>query len=175
MSASRNRNLFDTAHRCFERYVSAEPHHHVAFALWALHAHLYHRFEYTPRLALLSPTPNAGRTTVLRVLKELVPKPEFALDPTAAGLHRLISAELELQTLLIDEVDNVRMAHNLIAVLNAGHQKGGMVPRATGGPGGGEMKWPVFAPVALAGIGTLPPALISRSIIVRMYRAERGK
>jgi hypothetical protein len=83
-------NLFDAAHRSFQQYVAAEPHHHMVFALWALHAHVYQKFEYTPRLALLSPVPHSGKTTVLRVLRTLVPGPELLIDPTAATLFRLL-------------------------------------------------------------------------------------
>jgi hypothetical protein len=160
-------NLFDAAHHCFQRYVVAEPHDHVVFALWALHAHVYQQFEYTPRLALQSPVPHAGKTTVLRVLRALVPDPELLIDPTPATLFRMMGDPHK--TFLLDEADNVRIERQLLAILNHGHQKGGTVPRVMQGE---VVKWPVFAPVTLAGIGTLPPALISRSIVVHMHRAE---
>jgi hypothetical protein len=68
-------NLFDSVHHVFQRCVQTEPHNHVVFALWALHAHVYRKFEYTPRLSLQSPTPDAGKTTVLRILRHLTPRP----------------------------------------------------------------------------------------------------
>jgi hypothetical protein len=120
------KNLFDDVHFSFQQYVAAEPHHHVTFALWALHTHAYQKFEYTPRLALQSPAPNSGKTTVLRVLRLLTPEQEFLIDPTAATLFRLMSQD---KTLLLDEMDNVRIERNLLAILNHGHQKGGTVPR----------------------------------------------
>jgi hypothetical protein len=161
-------NLFDAVHRSFQQHVAAEPHHHVACALWALHTHVYQKFEYTPRLSLQSPTPESGKSEVLKLLSLLTPSPELLVDPTAATLFRLASGD---NTLLLDEIDNLRIERSTLAILNKGHEKGGTVPRTIKGE---VVKWPVFAPVAFAGIGTLPPTLTSRSIVIQMYRAEPG-
>jgi hypothetical protein len=159
-------NLFDSVHHIFQRYVQTEPHNHVVFALWALHTHVYRQFDTTPRLSLQSPTPNTGKTTVLRILRQLTSRPEFLIDPTAATLFRLTAEDT---TLLLDEMDNTKIDRGLLGILNHGHQKGGTVPRVIKNQ---VVRWPVFTPVALASIGPLPPVLISRSIVVQMVRAQ---
>jgi hypothetical protein len=114
-------NLFDTVHNCFKRYVAIEPHNHIAFALWALYAHVYDKFEYTPRLALLSPVQEVGKSKTFGVLRLLVPKPEYLIDPSIAALFRIVSNS----TLLLDEIDNVKMERSLKAILNQDTRKVG--------------------------------------------------
>ena len=59
------------------------------------------------------------------------------------------------------------------AILNNGHEVGGFVPRT--GKEGEVIKYPVYGPLALAGIGRLPVTLMSRSIIVPMHRSNDQK
>jgi hypothetical protein len=56
------------------------------------------------------------------------------------------------------------------AVVNNGQEVGGFVPRT--GKEGEVIKYPVYGPLALAGIGRLPVTLMSRSIIVPMHRSN---
>ena len=55
------------------------------------------------------------------------------------------------------------------AILNAGHKAGGTVPRTILGE---VVKYPVYAPVALAAIGTLPETIMSRALVIHMHRAD---
>ncbi len=146
----------------------------VAVALWAAHAHAVTAFDSTPRLALLSPEPGSGKTRTLEMLELLVPEPMPALSASPAAVFRTIEAEQP--TLLLDEVDAVfrrrgsdDSAEDLRALLNAGHRKGAAIPRCVG-PSHEVRRFPVFAAVALAGLGDLPDTLMSRSVIVRMRR-----
>lgn len=77
-------------------------------------------------------------------------------------------------TFLLDEFDNLELAAKAVmrAVLNAGHRRGGSVSRMMQGA---PMKYTVFAPVALAGIGSLPLPLMSRSIVIRMRRHDGSR
>jgi hypothetical protein len=59
------------------------------------------------------------------------------------------------------------------AILNNGHEVGGFVPRT--GENGKVIKYPVYGPLALAGIGRLPVTLMSRSIVIPMYRSDKQK
>src|SRR5207248_9372896 len=54
-------------------------------------------------------------------------------------------------------------------MLNAGYRRGGAVARV-GGRRKSVERLPVFAPVALAGIGALPDTVQDRSIIIRLKR-----
>jgi hypothetical protein len=163
-------NLFNKVHNIFQRHVVAQPHDHVAFTLWTLHTHVFTRFGYTPRLMLLSPVENCGKTTVLTLLFGLTNLPRLTADTTPAALFRSMHLG---STLLIDEADNLHIQRNatLRAILNGGHQVGQTVERVILG----EVKtFHLFTPVAIAAIGDLPPPLMSRAIVVRMNRAEPG-
>jgi hypothetical protein len=55
-----------------QEYVQLKEHEYIAVALWILHTHVYDRFTVTPRLALRSPVPGCGKTTLLDVIARLV-------------------------------------------------------------------------------------------------------
>jgi hypothetical protein len=152
----------------------------VAVTLWAAHTHTVLSFDSSPRLALLSPEPGSGKTRTLEVLELLTPRPLHALSASPAAIFRTL--EVEQTTLLMDEVDAIfgrrrgadDGAEDLRALLNAGHRKGATIPRCVG-PRHDVMKFPVYAAVALAGLGDLPDTLMSRCVIVRMRRRAPGE
>ena len=151
----------------------------TAVTLWAAHTHLAEHFYTTPRLALLSPEPASGKTRVLEVLELLVPTPMFSLNASPAAVFRMLS-DKPIQ-LLFDEVDAIwRKAgkddsnEDLRALLNAGYKRGATIPRCVG-PQHEVKSFPVFCPVALAGLGELPDTVMSRSVIIRMRRRAPGE
>jgi hypothetical protein len=151
-----------------------------AATLWAAHAHMISVFESTPRLAVLSPEPGSGKTRVLEVLELLVPDPVPVLNASPAAIFRLIAQSRP--TLLFDEVDAVfgrtgkgdDGSEDLRGLLNAGHRRSATIPRCVG-PTHAVEHFPVYAPVALAGLGDLPDTLMSRSVIIRMRRRAPGE
>jgi hypothetical protein len=102
---------------------------------------------------------------VLNILNSMVSNIEKLIDPTTASTFRLAGSH----TLLLDEVDNMSIMKSMKAILNNGHEVGGSVPRTD--KDGEVIKYPVYGPLALAGIGRLPVTLMSRSIIVPMHRS----
>ncbi len=168
-SAQRDTNIFDQVCGCFSRHIDAKPHHIIGLSLWALHTHVYRQHDKSPRLAIMSPIPNCGKSTVLNILNSMVSNPERLIDPTIATTFRLAGSH----TLLLDEVDNMSIMKSMKAILNNGHEVGGFVPRT--GKDGEVIKYPVYGPLALAGIGRLPVTLMSRSIIVPMHRSNAQK
>ena len=151
----------------FARYVDvgSKPHYLVGMALWALHTHVYNRYNRSPRLAILSPVPNCGKSTVLDILGAMVWNPERLADPTVASTFRLAGNH----TLLMDEVDNLSIVKSMKTILNDGHSIGGHVTRT--GKDGEVLSYPVYGPVALAGIGKLPVGLMTRSLVIRLHRS----
>jgi hypothetical protein len=152
----------------FAKYVDAKPHYLVGIALWALHTHIYNQYNKSPRLAILSPVPNCGKSTVLDILGAMVWNSKRMIDPTVATTFRLASRH----TLLIDEVDNMSIIKNMRSILNDGHSVGGSVTRT--GKDGEVISYPVYGPVALAGIGRLPATLMSRSLVIRLHRSTKA-
>jgi hypothetical protein len=116
------------------------------------------------------------KTRALEITELLVPSPVLAVNVSPACLIRRIGAE-EGVTVLFDEVDTVfgpRTKENnedVRALLNAGYRRGVVVGRCVmHGSIAIPEELPAFAPVALAGLGTLPDTVLSRSIVVRMQR-----
>jgi hypothetical protein len=152
----------------FARHIDAEPHYLVGIALWALHTHIYNQYSKSPRLAILSPVPNCGKSTVLDALHATAWNSKRMIEFSVASTFRLASNH----TLLLDEVDNMSIIKGMRAILNDGHSVGGFVTRA--GKDGEVISYPVYGPVALAGIGKLPATLISRSLVIRMHRSIKA-
>lgn len=168
-------NVFDDVHAFLTRFVIfPSPEAADAVTLWVAHAHALDAFDSTPRLAFLSPEPGSGKTRAEENLELLVPAPMHALNASTAAVFR--SIEGERPTLLFDEVDAIFGRHgkddgaeDLRGLLNAGHRRGASIPRCVG-KSQEVVRFPVFAAVALAGLGDLPDTLMSRSVIIRMRR-----
>jgi Protein of unknown function (DUF3631) len=158
-------NILDQVCGAFARHIDAKPHHITGTALWALHTHIYRRYNKSPRLTIISPVHNCGKSSVLNILNSMVWNPEKLVDPTVASTFRLAGDH----TLLLDEVDNLSIIKSMRAILNNGHEVGGFVPRA--GKDGKVITYPVYGPLALASIGRLPVTLMSRSLIIPMHRS----
>jgi hypothetical protein len=165
-----------------KKYVVMSDHQLLTVALWIMQAHAFYIAEHTPRLQIRSPTPRCGKTTVLKVIKPMVPKPLGTENITTAALFRVI--EKFQPTLLIDEADSfLKRAdgsdnEELRGILNAGHGRDGAVIRTVGD--GHEVRgFKVFAPIAYAwlvrrGKGKhVSETLEDRSITIELRRRKR--
>jgi hypothetical protein len=165
-------NSLDLVRYCLEDYVALQPHEYVAVTLWVHHAHVFERFMITPRLLLMSPVRGCGKTTLLDLIGQLVPRPSRSDNATPAALYRWIDATRSI--LLLDEVDNLGLTLRtngvLRSVLNSGHRRGGGIDRVIKDV---VKRYATFAPVALAAIGMVPLPLAHRSIAIHMARASR--
>lgn len=167
--------LLDETSDFISRFIAfPDDHCLTAVTLWAAHCHLIESFYTTPRLALLSPEAGSGKTRVLEVLEPLVPNPMMSLSASPAAVFRTL-ADRQI-TLLFDECDTIFTKRgkddnneDLRALLNAGYRRGARIPRCVG-PKHEVVEFPVFCTTALAGIGTLPDTILSRSIIIKMRR-----
>jgi hypothetical protein len=150
------------------RYMVMEPGAALCAALWALLTHCFQTFGITPRLAITSPRPQCGKTTLLDLLQRLVVRPLLAANVSAASVYRVV--EVALPTLLIDEADTFLSTNDeLRGVLNSGHRRGGAVIRVVGD----DMEprqFSTFAPAAIAMIGHLPGTLADRSVSITLKR-----
>jgi hypothetical protein len=160
---------FETVRGMLEKYVMLEPHEYVAVTLWIIHTHVYDRFMVKPRLLLTSPVRNCGKTTLLDVISRLVARAEKTDSITAPAIMHIVHQAK--RTLLLDEADNLEMSVKAVlrAVLNSGYRKGGTRTLMVKGM---PQRFNVFAPIALASIGSLPLPLMSRSHVIRMRRHD---
>lgn len=159
------------------RFVAYPSHHaKVAHTVWVAHTHLMHVWDTTPRIAFLSTEPGSGKSRALEVTEVLTPNPLLAVSATPAYLIRRIADEEALPTILFDEVDTIWGSkapgnEELRALLNSGYRRGASAGRCVAK--GKEIvaeDFPTYCAVALAGIGSLPDTILTRSVIVRMRR-----
>lgn len=166
--------LLDQVGATFDRHVvfpSQEA--RDAACLWVLHAHVYEAFDTTPRLSVRSTQPGSGKSVVLEIVEHLSPRGFNSVLLTPGVLWRIM--EHEKPTLILDEADTIfgksgsSSSHSeLRGVINAGHKKGGTVPRCKGSD---DVKpFNVFGPVAMAGLGRLPETIATRSVEIVMKR-----
>lgn len=162
----------------FVSRFSAFPNEHCAptLALWYAHTHIADRLYVTPRLILDSAEPGSGKTRVLEVGQYLVARPEMTISITPAAVFRML---LEGPvTLLFDEIDavfNPKTGGNnedLRALLNAGYKRTATVARCVGDAKSMNVtRFPVYAPVALAGIaGGMPATITTRAVTIHMRK-----
>ena len=158
----------------FARHVVLPPGAADAAALWTLFTHAHDCFAISPLLAITSPTPECGKTTLLTVLGALVPKALPTSNVTMAALFRAV--ERWGPTLLIDEGDTfLRDRDELRGVLNSGHNRGAAFVLRTVGDDHEPRQFRTWAAKAVALIGKLPPALASRAIHMELRRMAPGE
>lgn len=172
-------NEVEAFHRRFNIFPTEAA--YVAVALWDAHAHLLDCFDSTPRIAFLSPEPGSGKSRALEIVETLVPHPMVAVNASAAALFRAVSGGEGRPTILFDEIDTVfgpKAGDNeeLRGFLNAGHRRSGVTYRCVGDGGNQTVQaFPSYACVAVAGLGSLPETILTRSVIIRMRRRARNE
>jgi hypothetical protein len=126
----------------------------------------------TPRLFLTSPVRGCGKSLALDVLDRLDARSYLTDNITAAAVYDTVDSQQ--CSLLMDEFDNQEIAAKAAfrAVLNAGYRKGRKITR---GVGKHRREYNVFAPIAIAAIGKLPLPLMSRCIVIHMWRHDSLK
>ena len=122
------RSVLDEVVRISKRYVAAPDTHFDTLALWSVHAHLLHREELgvdvTPRLAFQSPEEDSGKSTFLKIVRLLVPRPKGVGSLTGSSLFRAIAARKV--TPLVDEADYIFHSNanpDLLAIFNSSNER----------------------------------------------------
>lgn len=148
-------------------------------ATWALGTWVYRAFRIFPYLSIRSPERRCGKTRLLALLGRVTfnASPLTAV-PTEAQLYR--EAAMTGGTQLYDEVETLRGDRErfdaLIAVLNVGFERGGVVSRQEKrGERFVAVRYEVYAPRAMAGIAGLKDTLENRSLPVFMARRRRDE
>ena len=148
----------------------------LLLAVWTLGTYVYRVFRVFPYLALRSPDKRCGKSRVLDLLSLLAfnASPRVT-NPTEAQIFRAPSRNGG--TLLLDEIEALGKADKdnyagLLAVLNSGFERGGIVTRLRKSSDGGfpEETFETYCPRAIAGIHRTPETLEDRSAIIGMQR-----
>lgn len=171
--------LLSEVYEFLGRFVAYPSEHaHVAHALWIIHTHLMDAWDSTPRLAFLSAEPASGKTRAIEVTSLLVPNVVVAAQASQSYLFRRISDPKGRPTILYDEIDTVfgpksKGNEETRAVLNAGHRRNAYVCRSVKkNEAFKPEQMPSYCAVALAGLGSLPETILTRSIVIRMQRRK---
>ncbi|MFG2117830.1 DUF3631 domain-containing protein [Streptomyces sp. NPDC048710] len=149
---------------------------YVAVTLWDAHAHLIDAFDGTARLAFLSPEPGSGKSRALEIVETLTPRAATTVNASANALFRLVEADDGTPTLLFDEIDTVfgpKAGGNeeVRGFLNSGYRRGAKSLRCVGDGSNQSTEWfSSFCAVAMAGLGSLPDTVLTRSVIIRMRK-----
>ncbi len=104
-----------------------------------------------------------------------------AVNASAAALFRSVSGAEGRPTILFDEIDTVfgpKAGDNeeLRGFINAGHRRSGVTYRCIGDGGNQTVQaFPSYCGVAVAGLGSLPDTILTRSVIIRMRRRARNE
>jgi putative DNA primase/helicase len=164
----------------FGRHVILPAQGTLTAAFWTGHAHTVEATSISPRLAVTSPFPESGKSTLMKVLRHLVPRPLHLVTLTGPTLFRVI--ELWHPSMLLDECNNWLFdgppgagdgtKGDLQALIDAGHERGVIVPRLMpSGNGAWEPHgFDIFGPLVLALIGRLPEQIASRAIEIACTR-----
>jgi hypothetical protein len=156
--------------RLIEEYFWVRPEEYLTIVLWSLHTYVFRQFHHTPRLLLISPIEDCGKTTVLKVIEQLAHEPKRYGSVTAATIYHQLEHTPGI-TLEIDEADNLDLFNDrkMRQIFNYGHEThGANIGRFISGR---SQDYNVSAPLALATIRELLRPLMSRSIVINMHRS----
>lgn len=151
--------------------------HYWALTLWIAFCYSIPEFDFAPRLCFWSPEKRCGKSLALEVVSHLLPNPLVTSSISSASLFRILDRD-KTKVILIDESDTVfgnrgdkEKAEALRQLLNASFKRGQSVLRCEGN-NFEPKEFQIFAPIALAGIGTtaIPETVADRAIMVEMRR-----
>ncbi len=152
----------------------------LLLAIWTLGTYLYRVFEYYAYLVLRSPQKRCGKSRVEDLLSLVAfNASNRETRPTEASIFR--GPSKNAGTLILDEIEMLGNKDQdtyggLLAVLNAGFQRGGDVTRMEKhGEKFVDVKYPTYAPRVLAGIKKLAETLEDRSITIIMQRKRKDQ
>lgn len=164
--------LLDAIKEIFERYIVLPPHTAAAITLWVMHTWTIDAADISPILALISPEPRCGKTTVLKILNRLTRRAALASNISTPALFRYIEAEQP--TLLIDEADSfLKENEEMRGVLNSGHSREAAYVIRCEGEDMTPKKFSTWGAKAIAAIKKLPATLTDRSVTAHMRRKMR--
>ena len=172
------KDLLNSLVALLKRFLILPPYAAEAIALYIVHTYALDASRHAPRLALISPEMECGKTTTIELIKCLAYRPIAASNISPAAIYRVI--DMIAPTLMLDELDRFLGrananpgAEEIIGILNSGHARGAHVIR-TASNDHEPRKFRTFASIVFASIRALPETWASRSIIIPMRRKKGG-
>jgi Protein of unknown function (DUF3631) len=145
-----------------------------AVALWIVFTHAFDAAAVAPKLWIKSAEKRSGKSRLLELLAILVRRALVASYMTPAVIFRLIEARKP--TLLLDEFDTfIHGDERLRGLLDAGFDKAHSSIWICVGDDREPTEFSVWAPMAFAGIGSIPDTVADRSIRIELERKARER
>jgi putative DNA primase/helicase len=167
-------DVLDEMHATVRRYIICPDFAAHIAVLWAAHTHVYERCTYTPRLIVTAPAEECAKSRLLKVIKDMTPRPMWTENPSIATFYRL--ADEHRLTFYLSEVDEYPPPVLVIVRdVNGGCEPDGGALRCVGDAH--EVRFfSTFVPVAFDGINLvhsqkLPRTSVGRSHVIEMQRA----
>ena len=152
-----------------ERHCVISGHAAEAVALWVAMTFVMEHVTIAPRLMIISPEKRCGKTTLLDLIHEAVPRPLTASGITPAAVFRAIEAAHP--TLLMDEADTfIRESGEWKGLLNSGHRRNTAILIRAVGRDHEPRSFSTWAAIAFALVGKLHDMIMDRSVVIEMRR-----
>ena len=162
---------------CINTHIVAKPHEVLVIALWFMMTWVHDAAHWSVYLVATAPDIYCGKTTlVIDISSRLLPKPApMGGKLTEATLFRLTDAEKP--TVLLDNADELfKRNKDVTDLFLIGYTRGVPVRRnAKIGREWVPVEYDVFCPKMVSLLGKLPPALESRSLVIKLLRAMPGE
>ena len=140
-------------------------------AVWCAGSHAYGAFQTYPRLGFVSDHPASGKSRAMTINGLLAAKTKTLTNYTAAVLVRWLGKG---RTVALDETDTIfrtdKSAPLMQAALNDGFTFKGVADKCAGADDVAERS--IYCPVMFGGLRKLPPAVMSRSLLVYMEKRK---
>ena len=163
--------LLDQIAEIVNRYMSMEAHQSDAIALWTAMSRLHERLDCAPILLISAATKRSGKTTLLEIVADTVPRPLPASHITAAALFHAV--ETLRPTLLLDEIDRtLSRSPDLRTLLNSSHRRESarVIRAGSKSTDYRPVEFSTWTPMVLCGVGRLPDTVQDRAIDIRLVR-----
>lgn len=181
MEKNETTRVLDAIERVIFKHVSVPTQEERdAIVLWTAASWVIDSFDAFPRLYFRSSSPGSGKSMAMKMVLQLSRDHEDIVQPSAAVIYRVFDMSDQKITIGIDEADmcfgragSSSKNTDVLTILNRGYECDGTVLRARGQNDVARFK--VYGPITLAGMGVLPPALLSRSITINMRKPVEGE
>ena len=161
--------LLDRFVEILNTFIALPDYAPEAISLWIMGAHAHDAATISVLLVLKSAEKRCGKTTTLKTLTSLVPKPLHTVNVSAAALFRLI--EKFTPTMLIDEGDSfMKQSEDHRNLINGGHDRQSAYIWRCVGDDHEPTKFGVWCPKVIAQIGNVHPTTADRSIEITLKR-----
>lgn len=172
-SSRKGNSPIDKAAEFLIDYIALPEAAPTIISAWVGAAWLCDVWDRFPHLAISSPEKRCGKTTLLNILRVMVPRPMHTSNISPAALYRAIAKNKP--TLLFDEAQSLSRVGTESGevnreILNASIEKDSVVIRCGGRKMEEIHEFPVYSPKVFAMIGDLDGVLADRSLPVPMRR-----